>query len=120
MGYGKDGVMTSLIVDDVYIRSIATADYNPASDTTALNAAQIGALLTNGFYVKPNVDGNLYVITLRQYKNNKNSITGLTPINIGPVVAGFYEPVPVVLVKANNDGTYPSASTSINVGTIMC
>ena len=117
-GFVPSGAMRSVIADDVYVRSIATTDYAPVTADTALNAAEIGALKDNGFYVKPDTDGALYVITLAQYKKNKNSITGLTPVDIGGL-AGFYEPVPVVLVKAKNDATYASASTNIRVGTIV-
>lgn len=104
---------------ETYERSIATADYYPgcALDVTAgLSAARIGDLW-DGFFVRPEIDGVLYAITLQQYLDNKKSVTGLVPTKLY-ATAGNYEFQPVVYVFAHDDATYPSATSNINIAIV--
>jgi hypothetical protein len=113
---GARGLAPAFWFDEIYDRSIATADYYPgcAADVTATwSDARIGDFW-NGFFVRPDADGALYVITLRQYENNKKSVTGLVPTHLR-ASANQWEFIPVVKVFAHNDGTYASAASNINI-----
>lgn len=113
---GARGLAPSFWFDEIYDRSIATADYYPgcATDVTATwSDARIGDFW-RGFYVRPDTDGALYVITLRQYEDNKNRVTSLVPVKLF-ATANQWELIPVVKVFAKNDGTYPSAASNINI-----
>lgn len=113
---GARGQAPSFWFRDTYYRSIATDDYYPgcAADVAAgLNAAQISDLW-GGFFVRPDADGALYVITLAQYEDNGFSLTGLVPVQL-MALTGVYEYTRVVKVYAHDDATYTSAASNINV-----
>lgn len=113
---GSKGNAPSFWHTETYERSIATAAYYPgcALDVTAAwSSARINDFW-NGFFVRPNADGALYVITLSQYEDNKKSLTGLVPVKLYGKDS-IWEYQPVVKVYAANDGTYPSIATSINI-----
>ena len=97
--YKLDGVIQSLIVDDIIERNIETDDFCPDTDSdlvhgasTQYNTALASEMMANGFYVKPDTDGDLFVITRRAYVRNKNSFDGLSPVNLNGK-AGVWEPV---------------------------
>lgn len=101
-GYKLDGIVASLILDDVLERDITTLDFCPLTDAemddgTEKMTALKNELMWNGFYVKPDTDGDLFVITRRAYHNNNKSFTGLQAVNLNGK-AGVWEPVLVVKV----------------------
>jgi hypothetical protein len=101
------------VVDYVYV-SIATEDFSPTEDAS-LSAEEIGLFEAKGFLVRPNADGDMYGITLYRYKNNKNSLTGLTPKRYLGAQNQWIE-CRFIKVYASNNGTYPSTATAINYG----
>lgn len=127
--YKLDGVIQSLVCDDVIERNIETTEFCPATDSelndgTQFNTALKNELMANGFYVKPDTDGDLWVITRRAYVRNKSSFTGINPVNLNGK-AGVWEPVLVVKVypKTNTNTTtdaegsnWDSASSNITIG----
>jgi len=129
--YRSSGRVASLILDDVYERDITILDFCPLTDSvfndgTAKNTALRDQMMRNGFYVKPNTDGDLYVITVKAYEDNKFSFTGLQAVNLNGK-AGVWEPVLVVKVFSQMASTTTtdsegevwfsnSASDFINIG----
>lgn len=129
--YKLDGYIQSLVLDDVLEVNIETSAFCPSEETTLVstastqyNTALKSELMANGFYVKPDTDGDLWVITRRAYVRNNNSLTGLIPVNLNGK-AGVWEPVLVVKVfpKSNTNTTtdsegsnWDSAASNICVG----
>ena len=115
--------------------SIATSAFDPIA--TYQGGAQTAALLStmnmyvaNGFGVKNATDnsGYIYAITWCQYNDYKIKNQAITPatINLAGITprqihlsAGEWCVTPIVKVFADNDGTYPSTVTTINVGRIL-
>lgn len=124
--------------------SIATADFDPiatfqAGDTTSLSRrSTMNKYIKSGFGVKNATDnsGVIYAITWQQFddyrKANKaiedsHKTTGVTPTNydlsgLTPVeiqlAAGEWCVTPLIKVFADNDATYKSTVTTINIGII--
>ena len=116
-----DGTLFPEFADDIETQSITSADFSPIEDAS-LTASEIGRYTDKGFLVRALADGNAYVITLRQYKNNNNSLTGLVPHGVIPMSANTWLECRVVKVYADDDATYPStigdASGYVNIGII--
>jgi hypothetical protein len=115
--------------------SIATADVDPiatyqASAKATSDLSTMNEYVAHGFGVKNATDssGYIYAITFSQFesylKQNRGilpaswSLTGITPRQID--LAGHEWCVtPIIKVFKDNDGTYPSTITTVNIGRIL-
>jgi hypothetical protein len=110
----RAGRNVPIFVDYYEYHSIATEDYSPTEDPS-LTAEEIGLIESVGFLVMPNADGALYGITLYDFKNNNDSVTGLVPEPF-PGLASTWIECRFVKVFATDDATYKSIATAITVG----
>lgn len=100
-------------VDDCETQSISGVDFSPAEDAS-LTEAQRSKYL-NGFYVAPNADDYLYVVSWRQYHANGDSVNGLSPQKIYSKEKDFF-PMRVVKVFANDTSGYTTTVTEVQIG----
>ena len=86
--------------NNVIYEDISTSDYDPLTDATKGDGEYEKGWM--GFYIIPNDTGYVYAITHQDWLDNKQSLTGLTPVKIFTVIA---TPLMVRLVKvyAAND-----------------
>jgi len=119
------GRQVPFFVNDFTYESIATANFDPITlkhdadnvHPVEMNDSTIGKYTRNGFIVRPDTDGAIYMITHEQYTRNHKSLTGLVPRKFLGLASTWIE-CPVVKVYAKNDGTYPATSDYINVAPV--
>jgi hypothetical protein len=104
--------------DDEQDVSIATANFDPMLTEAAHD---VGKFSHNGYGIKNCTEtaGLVRVITVFQYRANRNSVTGIVPRTVR-LNGGDWCLTPVVKVFATNDANYPSIGmTYITVGIIL-
>jgi len=84
---------------DIETQDISVAAYEPSTATYT----------DRGFFVKPDTAGTVPVITLKSYRENGNSISGLSYVNI---YCNQYEWILTPVVAVNTGGD----ASNINVG----
>lgn len=131
----RSGAAMPLWMEDITdYASIATANFDPLATyqatPTSANLSHMYSHLKSGFAVKNATDnsGYIYAITWNQLetylKANKGlvetswSYSGIVPRQIH-LAAGEWCVTPLAKVFADNDGTYASTVTTINVGRIL-
>ena len=132
----SNGAALPLWVDDyLAYQSIATTAYDPiatyqASSKTQSDVDTLWTAIKSGFAVKNVTEnsGYIYAITWRQfedYKKKHKTLTentwdtsGIVPRQIH-LLGGEWAVTPIVKVFKDNDGTYPSTVTTINVARIL-
>ena len=118
------GVNQPLLFREVLAASIATADYDPIATAAASRTKDQKGAIDRGFCVRGNASGNvlIYAITHNAYIQNNKALTTASggKADLIPVVfyaiGNVWELTPLIKVYANDDGTYPSGCTLINVG----
>ena len=117
--------------DITHYHALATTDFSPIEDAGGtFSATQTDVFIKNGFIVFNATDtaGLVYVVTWEEFQthrqqSNKSLVTDTAVLALCTPVA-VYVPsgsaafTPVVKVFADNDGTYTSTVTHINIGTI--
>ncbi len=106
------------IVDDMGYVNVATADYSPIEDPSPSVPVSLDAY--KGFLVRPQVDGDFYGITYRQWAKagKPASLTGLIPVKVTLSANQFLECV-YVKIFATNDATYKTTASPLNLGSIV-
>lgn len=110
----REGRTIPFFVDYFTYEDIRTADYSPTEDPST-DTNFLGVIESKGFLVRPDTDGALYGITLYDYINNGNSVTGLIPEKFLGLASTWIE-CRFVKIYAKNDALYASASDYINIG----
>ena len=117
--------------DITHYHALATTDFSPIEDAGGtFSATETDVFIKNGFVVFNATDtaGLVYVITWEEFQthrqqSNRSLVTDATVLGLCTLVA-VYVPsggavfTPVVKVFAGDDGSYASAVTHINIGTI--
>lgn len=111
------GVNQPLMFREVLYQSIATADVDPLATAEASRTPAQKGMIDRGFCIRGNASGayNLYGITWNAYYQNGKSLTGLTPVLLLATGASW-ELTPLIKVYAEDDGTYPTTCSAVNIG----
>lgn len=135
------GSAVPFFVDDFFLEDITTDAFDPITtlhDSEHVSPTEMtvqhaeGLYAKNGFLVRPNADGALYVITLRQLWNALSSkeqtiaqkaavLATLEPKKFNGL-AGVWVECPVIKVMGGDgdgSGHYESVPTEIEVGIIL-
>jgi len=111
-------------LEDVFAVSIESADYDPLAVAAASRTVKDKSAIDKGFFIRPSASGNvtMYGITHKQYRDNGNALTieaggtaDLVPEALY-CVGNQWELVRLIKVYANDDDSYASGATTINVG----
>lgn len=108
-----------LWLDHILSTSIATADFDPV--VQLVGNKLLGNYIHNGFALKnaAAAAGFIRAITLFQYRQNHDSLTGLVPTTIN-LAAAEWCMTPLMKVFAANHALYPSVGmTTIDIGWIF-
>jgi hypothetical protein len=119
------GRSVPFFVNDFTYEDIRTTDFDPITTLhdadnvhpTEMNDSTKGKYSRNGFLIRPDTDGAIWVITHEQYVRNHKSFTGLVPRKFLGLANTWIE-CPVVRVHCKAVGTYAAASDYINVACI--
>lgn len=118
------GVNQPLMFREVLAVNIATSDYDPLATAAASRTREQKGAIDRGFCVKGNASGNIviYAITWNAYFQNGKALTiasggkeDLVPVALY-TIGNVWEMTPLIKVYANDDGTYPSGCTLMNIG----
>jgi hypothetical protein len=112
-----EGRNIQLFLDDYEYHSIATEDFSPSEDASATDN-EIAQYCYKGYLVMPHADGTFYGITWRAYKDNNDSVDGLTP-EIYKALDATWILCPFVKVYAQDDSSYANTAATINVAKIL-
>ena len=132
----RTGSSLSLWFEDILAySSIATANVDPiavyqAGSMATSDLSLMNEYVAHGFGVKNATDtaGYIYAITFSQFESYLKQNRGILPVNyvltgIVPrqihLAAGEWCVTPIVKVFKDNDGTYPSTITTVNIGRIL-
>lgn len=111
--------------------TIAAANFDPLTTAVdwrgALNDSQYDYYVKNGFLARPWTNGAFYAITWAQLEDAMGRAHGLTRVQVLATlvpqeflaVGGTWVECLLVKVFANDDATYATASTEINIGIIL-
>lgn len=118
------GVNQPLMFRDIIAQSIATTDVDPIATTEASRTSRQKSMIDHGFCIRGNASGNvtIYGITWHSYNENGKflTITAGGKADLAPIalytVGNTWELVPLIKVYANNDNSYASGCTAVNIG----
>ena len=122
-------VNVAFYVDDYGYVDISTADFDPITTLTdwaypagSMHASRRGMYIRKGFLARPNVTGNFYAITYRQYHEVGGSFQDRDGNDLVPqlflATANQWIECPLVKVCVTDEGS-GNESTAINVGLIL-
>jgi hypothetical protein len=130
----RNGGSSYVWFEDIEYASIATANFDPlavyqASPTDA-TLSHMWTHLKSGFGIKNATEdaGYVYAITWSQFMDYVDSNRGILPASwtyaaIVPrrldLAAGEWAVTPIAKVFADNDGSYASSITALNIGRIL-
>jgi len=118
------GVNQPLMFREIIQASIATTDYDPLAVAAASRTSAQKGAIDRGFCVRPNASGNVIVraITWNAYLQNGKQLTiaaggkaDLVPTTLY-AIGNVWEMIPLIKIYANDDGSYASGCTLVNIG----
>lgn len=100
------------LLSDVDIVSLASVDFDPYNSGSPTDSNQ-ARYLNKGFLVRPNANGNIKMVTWRDYKENNDVVVDANAITLPGCVTFKWEEVRVV--KVFKTGT---TATAVAIGVL--
>ena len=97
--HGNRGYAVPFILRDIESQDISSAAYSPTADTPKLDK-----YCKHGFFVMPDEDLTLEIISWDAYNRNNDTVSGLTPVSVF-CSAGQWLACPVVYVGSETGQT---------------